>query len=60
MRDEGILPGDVVVVLKQTTAGNGQTVIALVNGDATIRRTPQKWHHRAASSNDAIEADLRE
>ncbi len=42
MRDEGILPGDFVVVLKQTTAGNGQTVIALVNGDATIRRTPQK------------------
>ena len=37
MRDEGILPGDVVVVQKQTTARNGQTVIALVNGDATIK-----------------------
>jgi SOS-response transcriptional repressor LexA len=30
MRDEGILPGDVAVVQKQTTARNGQTVIALV------------------------------
>ena len=37
MRDEGILPGDVVVVQKQSTARNGQTVIALVNGDATIK-----------------------
>jgi repressor LexA len=37
MRDEGILPGDVVVVQKQSMARNGQTVIALVNGDATIK-----------------------
>lgn len=37
MRDEGILPGDVVVVQKQTTARNGQTVIALVNGEATVK-----------------------
>jgi repressor LexA len=41
MRDEGILPGDVVVVQKQSTARNGQTVIALVNGEATI-----KTYHR--------------
>jgi repressor LexA len=41
MRDEGILPGDVVVVQKQATARNGQTVIALVNGEATI-----KTYHR--------------
>ncbi len=37
MRDEGILPGDVVVVQKQQTARNGQTVIALINGEATIK-----------------------
>lgn len=37
MRDEGILPGDVVVVQKQATARNGQTVIALVKGEATIK-----------------------
>ncbi len=37
MREEGILPGDVVVVQKQATARNGQTVIALVNGEATIK-----------------------
>ncbi len=45
MRDDGILPGDVVVVQKQSTARNGQTVIALVNGDATI-----KIYHRKAGS----------
>jgi|SRR4051812_47961780 repressor LexA len=45
MRDDGILPGDVVVVQKQSTARNGQTIIALVNGDATI-----KIYHRKAGS----------
>ncbi len=38
MRDEGILPGDLVVVHKQQTARNGQTVVALVNQDATIKK----------------------
>ncbi|MFO0699502.1 MAG: transcriptional repressor LexA [Nitrospira sp.] len=37
MKDEGIFPDDVVVVQKQATARNGQTVIALVNGEATIK-----------------------
>lgn len=42
MRDEGILPGDVVVVQKQATARNGQTIIALVNGEATIKTYQRK------------------
>lgn len=42
MRDEGILPGDVVVVKKQSTARNGQTIIALVNGEATIKTYRRK------------------
>ena len=29
MREDGILPGDVVVVRKQGTARNGQTVVAV-------------------------------
>ena len=45
MRDDGIRPGDVVVVQKQNTARNGQTIIALVNGDATIKI----YHHKAGS-----------
>ena len=45
MRDDGILPGDVVVVQKQAAARNGQTVIALVNGEATI-----KIYHRKSGA----------
>lgn len=37
MKDEGILPGDLVIVRKQVTAKNGQTVVALVNREATIK-----------------------
>lgn len=37
MRDEGIVPGDLVIAQKQATARNGQTVIALVNNEATIK-----------------------
>jgi repressor LexA len=42
MREDGILPGDLVIVHKQTTAQNGQTVVALVNREATIKRYYQK------------------
>ncbi len=45
MRDEGILPGDLVVVHKQQTARNGQTVVALVNQDATIKKYYLKEKH---------------
>lgn len=37
MQEEGILPGDLVVVRKQETASHGQTVVALVNHEATIK-----------------------
>jgi repressor LexA len=42
MRDEGILPGDLVIVHKQATARNGQTVVALVNHEATIKKYYRK------------------
>ncbi len=45
MKDEGILPGDLVVVRKQSTAQNGQTVVALVNGEATIKTYVKKDAH---------------
>lgn len=37
MRDEGIFSGDLVIIRKQATARNGQTVVALVNHEATIK-----------------------
>ncbi len=45
MKDDGILPGDLVVVRKQGTARNGQTVVALVNHDATIKIYFKKAAH---------------
>ena len=45
MKDDGILPGDLVVVRKQATARNGQTVVALVNGEATIKLYFKKESH---------------
>jgi repressor LexA len=45
MKDDGILPGDLVVVRKQETARNGQTIVALVNHDATIKTYFKKDSH---------------
>ena len=36
--EDGIRDGDVVVVKRQSTAENGQTVVAVVNGEATIKQ----------------------
>jgi repressor LexA len=39
MKDDGILDGDFVIVRKQPTAENGETVVvALVNNEATIKK----------------------
>jgi repressor LexA len=45
MKDDGILPGDLVIVRKQETAQNGQTVVALVNREATIKTYFKKGTH---------------
>jgi len=42
MRDEGILSGDLIIVHRQETVQNGQTVVALVNGEATVKTFYQK------------------
>lgn len=38
MIDDGILDGDFVIVRSQTMAFNGQTVVAVVNNEATLKR----------------------
>ena len=35
---DGLRDGDIVVVKRQPTAENGQTVVAVVNGEATVKR----------------------
>ena len=39
MIEDGILDGDFVIVRKQETAHNGQTVVALMDGEATGKRS---------------------
>jgi repressor LexA len=45
MADDGIMEGDVIVVRREESAENGQVVVALVDGEATVkkffRRGPQ-------------------
>ncbi len=38
MIDDGILNGDYVIVRKQDTAENGDTIVALVDDEATVKR----------------------
>lgn len=42
MIGDGILDGDFVVVRKQATADSGQTVVALIRGEATVKRLLRK------------------
>lgn len=45
MIEEHIMDGDLVVIKKQETAQNGQTVVALVENEATIKKYFKKSHH---------------
>jgi len=38
MKEDGILDGDFIIVRKQPTAENGQTVVALINNEATVKK----------------------
>ena len=38
MIEDGILDGDVIFVQKQTYANNGETVVAMINNQATVKR----------------------
>jgi len=45
MQEDGIVEGDFVVVRKQPTAENGETVVALINNEATIKKYYKKKDH---------------
>lgn len=61
MVDEGINHGDLVVVKKQRTAENGQTVVALVDGDVTIKRFYRRGEHvELRPANENLESIIAE
>jgi len=45
MKEDGILNGDFVVIRKQPTAENGETVVALINNEATVKKYYKKRGH---------------
>ncbi len=45
MKEDGILPNDLVIIRKQDAAKNGQTVVALLNQEATIKKYYRKDNH---------------
>ncbi|MBI5267268.1 MAG: transcriptional repressor LexA [candidate division Zixibacteria bacterium] len=53
MHDAGILDGDFVLVLKQDTARSGDIVVAIINGEATVKRYfPEGGRIRLQPEND--------
>ena len=38
MQEDGILDGDFIIVRKQPAAENGETVVALINNEATVKK----------------------
>ena len=45
MEEDGILDGDYVVVRKQPTAENGETVVALIDNEATVKKYYKRKGH---------------
>ena len=56
MKDAGILEGDLVVVREQSSAQNGDIVVALLGEDATVKRFFREPDHiRLQPENEAME-----
>lgn len=56
MKNAGILNGDVVVVKKQTVARKGDIVVAIINGEATVKRyVPDGEQVRLMPENEEFE-----
>jgi repressor LexA len=56
MKDAGILEGDLVVVREQSTAENGDIVVALLGEEATVKRFFREEDHiRLQPENEAME-----
>jgi repressor LexA len=45
MQEDGILDGDFVVIRKQPTAENGETVVALIDNEATVKKYFKRKNH---------------
>ena len=56
MIEDGILDGDIVVVKPQSTARNGETVVALIEDEATVKKYyRENGYFRLQPANSAME-----
>lgn len=56
MKDAGIFDGDLVIVKKQRTAERNDIVVAMINGEATVKRYIPEGHKvRLQPANDAFD-----
>lgn len=56
MIDAGIRDGDMVVVRRQQTANNGEIVVAMIDGEATVKRFfRENGHFRLQPENETME-----
>ena len=56
MKNAGVLDGDTVIVSKTSYAENGDIVVALVNGCATVKRFyRENGHFRLQPENETME-----
>jgi len=55
MIEDGILDGDIVIIRRQTMAFDGQTIVAIINGEATLKRYYHEGHRiRLQPANAAL------
>ena len=56
MIEDGIHDGDTVVIQKQSMAFDGQTIVAVINGEATLKRYYHEGHRiRLQPANDTMQ-----
>lgn len=56
MINAGIMDGDLVIVRQQTTASNSEIIVAMLDGEATVKRFyKEKDHIRLQPENDLYE-----
>jgi len=61
MIEDGILDGDVILVQRQSTAANGEIVVAIIDEEATVKRfyLHHKLHHQNLHQNSKEESGSR-
>ena len=58
MRDAGIRTGDVAIIRKQQDASEGDIVIAILNGEATLKRYQRKGRAIVLHAENPVYADI--